>query len=269
MFSMRSLKVTAMAGAIAASLGCFQTVSAASDTKSLFTPEQKAELETIIHQYIVAHPEVLVEASKALETQAAENQQAALEQVSSMIRADPMVPVRGKPNAKHYLIEFFDYNCGYCKVVRPYTKKFLKDNDAAIFYVELPILSPISVRASAIGLALYKVDHDKYFIYQDALMESKEKITSEDQLKAAVKKAKGDYEALSKMVSEDTSIQEAMRKNMELSQKIGLQGTPFFILNGTAIRGAIRDYSVFADIIKETEKEQAAAKSNESKDAKK
>ena len=72
MFSMRSLKVTAMAGAIAASLGCFQTVSAAPDTKSLFTPEQKAELETIIHQYIVAHPEVLVEASKALETQAAE-----------------------------------------------------------------------------------------------------------------------------------------------------------------------------------------------------
>uniref|UniRef100_UPI002941F5AD DsbA family protein n=1 Tax=Anaerobiospirillum succiniciproducens TaxID=13335 RepID=UPI002941F5AD len=78
-----------------------------------------------------------------------------------------------------------------------------------------------------------------------------------------------DYEALSQMVSEDTSIQEAMRKNMELSQKIGLQGTPFFILNGTAIRGAIRDYSVFADIIKETEKEQAAAKSNDSKEAKK
>ena len=204
MFSMRSLKVTAMAGAIAASLGCFQTVSAAPDTKSLFTPEQKAELKN--HHFNISilslHLDAwFVEASKALETQAAENQQAALEQVSSMIRADPMVPVRGKPNAKHYLIEFFDYNCGYCKVVRPYTKKFLKDNDAAIFYVELPILSPISVRASAIGLALYKVDHDKYFIYQDALMESKEKITSEDQLKAAVKKAKGDYEALSKMVS--------------------------------------------------------------------
>lgn len=265
MFSMNSLRVTALATAVAASIGCFSSAAvAASDSKPLFTPEQRQEMESIIHEYIVSHPEVLVEASKALENQHVKSQYEALEQVSAMLRADPMVPVRGKPDAKHYLIEFFDYNCGYCKVVRPYTKKFLEEKDTAIFYVELPILSPISVRASAIGLALHKTSPEKYFIYQDALMSDKAKITSENQLKAAVKKAGGDFDALSKMVSEDSSIQEAMRKNMELSQKIGLQGTPFFILDGVPVRGAIRDYSVFEDILKESRenmaKEEAAAK---------
>lgn len=215
-----------------------------------FSSEQQQEIEKLVHQYIVSHPEVLVEAAKALEDKHAQSQQASLLEVVDFFINDKNTPARGLRTAKHYVVEFFDYNCGYCKVVRPLTKRLQEKNDVVIYYVELPILSPLSVKASAIGLALYQKDAQKYFKYQDELMKTNVKISSEDQIKDAVSMAGGNYKELNEVVQNNSKIQEILRKNMELSQKIGVQGTPFFIIDGQVVRGAVKDYDTFESLLK-------------------
>ena len=251
--SSKKVLSTAAACMAASALLSFSPLSHAAEEP--FTAEQKKAIETMVHEYIVSHPEVLVEAAQALESRKMASQEQALDAAITHFRNDKNTPVRGDRKSPHYLIEFFDYNCGYCKVVRPFTKKLQEKYKVAIHYVELPILSPMSMRASAIGLALYKQDPEKYLIYQDELMNPKSRITSEDQLKAAVKKAGADYDKINAIATDDPAVGDTLRKNMEISQQIGLQGTPFFILDGKVIRGAVKDFSVFEDIIKQAEKE--------------
>ncbi len=249
--SNKKVLTTTLACLLGSSLLSTQVLAA--DNKDTFSDQQKVYIESIIHDYIVSHPEILVEAAKALEAKQAQGQQAALKEAVDFFIKDKNTPVRGSRSAKNYVVEFFDYNCGYCKVVRPLTKELQEKHDVVIYYVELPILSPLSVKASAIGLALYQQDAQKYFVYQDELMQPKVKITSEDQIKAAVKKAGGNYDALSKAINDNKVIQESLRKNMEISQQIGVQGTPFFIVNGQVIRGAVKDYATFEQILKDSQ----------------
>ena len=252
-----AIKWLTSAAAVTMALSVGSSVSAAQEpatatedaAAAVFSSEQKAAIERIVHDYLVEHPEVLVEVAQSLEAKQMYVQEQALTEAIEFFRQDEFIPRRGDVNAPHYLIEFFDYNCGYCKVVRDFTKRLAEDYDLVTIYVEFPILSALSVRASAIGLALFAQDPEKYLRYQDLLMTADTRITSEDQIKDAVKAVGGDYDKLSEAVNNDPRIQKALRKNMELGQKMGVQGTPYFILDGTVIRGAVKDYSTFTDII--------------------
>ena len=226
-------------------------VSAAQAAPSeVFNAEEKAAIEQIVREYLVSHPEILVDTARALEEAQQQMQQELITTAIDELRANDMVPVRGNRDAKHYLIEFYDINCGYCKVVRPYTHRLAQEEDVAIFYIEFPILSETSVKAAAIGLALYQQDPQKYFDYQEQVMSYQGKIDSEEQLRVFITQVGGDYDKIATKAMTDIKIQRALRANMALGQNLGVHGTPYFILDGEVIRGAIKDYSVFADIIK-------------------
>ena len=85
-------------------------------------------------------------------------------------------------------------------------------------------------------------------------MTYKGKIDSEDQLREFITEVGGDYDKIAAKAMTDIKIQRALRANMLLGQNLGVRGTPFFILDGEVIRGAINDYSVFEDILKRHEK---------------
>ena len=195
-----------------------------------------------------------MDTARALEQAQQEQQQELVSTAIDELRTNDMVPVRGKRDAKHYLIEFYDVNCGYCKVVRPLTHRLAQEEDVAIFYIEFPILSETSVKAAALGLSLYQQDPKLYFDYQEKVMTYKGKIDSEDQLREFITEAGGDYDKITAKAMTDIKIQRALRANMLLGQNLGVRGTPFFILDGEVIRGAINDYSVFEDILKRHEK---------------
>lgn len=240
-----------------ATLGCaialtFTYSAHAADAKqdAQFSDAQQAAIEKIVHDYLVKNPEILIETAKALEAKQAQAQEQALGDVVSYFRNESGIPYRGKKDAKHYVIEFFDYNCGYCKVVRPYTKKLADEEDVVFYYVDFPILSPISVRAAAIGLALAKENNDKYLKYQDYLMDKVKRVTSDDEIKAAVKAAGADFKKLEAALDKDPSLKQIITKNLELGQEIGVQGTPFFIVDGNVIRGAFRDYDALKGYLK-------------------
>ena len=82
----------------------------------------------------------------------------------------------------------------------------------------------------------------------------KGKIDSEEQLREFITEVGGDYDKIAAKAMTDIKIQRALRANMLLGQNLGVRGTPFFILDGEVIRGAINDYSVFEDILKRHEK---------------
>lgn len=223
----------------------------ADSNKSSFSDTQKSEIEHIVREYLLSHPELLMEMAKSLDQMQQIAQEEVIAHIIDSLRKDEMIPVRGDRNAKHYLIEFYDVNCGYCKVVRPYTTRLHEENkDLAIFYIEFPILSATSVKAAAMALALYQEDPAKYFKYQDAIMTKGVKVTDESQLKDIFKSVGADYDKLSKKAQSDETIQIALRRNMDLGQRMGVQGTPFFVLDGHVIRGAVRDYAVFENILK-------------------
>jgi protein-disulfide isomerase len=108
-------------------------------------PEQRREIENIIHDYLLQHPEVLIEAMRAAEekvkTEAGEKAQQALAARRGEIFDDPGTPVGGNPKGDVTLVEFFDYRCPYCKQVQPRLKELLAgDHKLRIAYKEFPIL---------------------------------------------------------------------------------------------------------------------------------
>lgn len=209
-----------------------------------FTPEQKTQIEQVVHDYIIAHPEILVQAAQALDAQNKERAEQMLSQMIDEIRQDPAVPVRGgSEQSPHYLIEFSDYNCGYCKLIRPFTKQLSEEHDVKIYYLELPILSEQSLDAAIVGLTLFNEDKDKYFAYQDYLMSAQQKLESTADIRQALKTVGADYDDLRQKAEQTGLAQKSIGMNIARAQRLGVTGTPFFIIDGKVLRGAVKDYA--------------------------
>src|SRR6516164_10344073 len=145
-------------------------------------PEQRREIESIIHDYLLQHPDVLIEAIGAAEekvkTEAGEKAQQALIARRSEIFDEPGTPVGGNPKGDVTLVEFFDYRCPYCKQVQPRLKELLAgDHQLRIAYNEFPILGAVSVAAARAALAAHQ--QSKYEAFHDAMMAAKGEITED------------------------------------------------------------------------------------------
>lgn len=222
---------------------------------TVFDEQQTKAIEDIVRNYLLEHPELLVEISHKLQQQQLEAQEQQYNAVIEDILKDEDIPVDGDADAKHYLIEFFDYNCGYCKAAREIMYRLAEEEDLKVYYVEMPVLSPMSVQASAIGLTLLQEDRAKYFEYQKYLMSKKGRIDSEDQIKEAVEKVGADFDKLSETFKSDAKVQAILRKNMEYGERLGVQGVPLFVLDGHIIRGAVKDYDSLKGYLKKDEAE--------------
>ncbi len=127
-------------------------VGAARAEHKTTTPEQ-ADIEGAIHQYLLEHPEVIIEAVEVLRArEQADKVAGAREEIGlrreSLIN-DPTSPVAGNPEGDVTVVEFFDYHCGYCKRVLGDILVLLDDDaNVRIVYKEFPILGPQSVTAA-------------------------------------------------------------------------------------------------------------------------
>lgn len=203
------------------------------------TPQQKSAVDREIHDYIVAHPEVLLDALKAAQQKS--DQQAADEarQVIAARRqeliADADDLVGGNPKGDATIVEFFDYRCPYCKEVEPVLDALLlEDKKLRIVYKEFPILGEASVFASRTALAAKK--QGKYAAFHRAMMAVKGNITDETVLKVAssvgldTDKIKADMGA--------PEIDRILKANYALAEALRIDGTPGIIVGDTLIPGA-------------------------------
>lgn len=201
----------------------------------------KEEVEKIVRDYLLANPEILnemlVELRAREEQQAAETAKSAIASSQDALLNDGFSYVGGNPNGDVTVVEFFDYRCGYCKKVRDDIVAFMAaDSGVRIVFKEFPILGATSTEASKAAIAARKQGDDKYWAFHQALLGA-------DGLDSAaiydiaagqgldVTKLKADMEA--------PEVADIIAKNHELAEKIGVDGTPAFIIGDKLYPGAI------------------------------
>ncbi|MFO0998088.1 MAG: DsbA family protein [Alphaproteobacteria bacterium] len=241
---------------IALSLGLVlaASVGASAQDKKAFTPQQSQEVERIVREYLSKHPEIIYEAVKTLEAreqaQQAENAKAAIEKFKDKLVNNSVSPVLGNPKGDVTVVEFFDYQCPYCrKVVEPTFSTVAKDGKIRYVLKELPILGPESTYAAKASLAAHK--QGKYREFHLALMEQKTRL-SEAVVMAAAEKLGLDTKRL-KRDMEAAEVEEELKQNLELARALRIDGTPAFIVGGQMAPGAI-DGERLATMVKDARK---------------
>ena len=215
------------------------TPAAPAGKPSVFSPEQKTAIEAIIKDYLISNPEVMLEIQTALESRMEELQakklKAAIAGLADQIYRSPDAPVAGNPKGDITVVEFFDYNCGYCKrAFGDIAKLVEKEPGVKLVLKELPILSKGSEEGTRVALAAKA--QGKYWEVHRALLNMRGQISEQTAL-AAAEKLGLDMAKLKTDMKSDAVTQEIARVR-ELAQSMGIQGTPHFLVADRAIAGA-------------------------------
>jgi protein-disulfide isomerase len=205
-----------------------------------FSPDQKKELESLIHSYLLEHPEVLREVASALdakEKKTAEDQRGqVLTSSAEALFHDDLDAVVGNPKGDVTLVEFMDYNCGYCRKSFKEMQAILEtDKNVRVVMKEFPIFGEGSEYAARAAMAAAK--QGKYWALHQALFEFQGQVTPAvvDQ----VAKQVGLDVAKMKQDMKDPAIAANIGKTTELAQSMQFTGTPAFLIDQTVIPGYV------------------------------
>lgn len=143
------------------------------------------------------------------------------------------------PKGKKIVVEFFDYNCGYCKMASKAVKEIAtEDKDVKVIFREMPILGNPSVEAAQYSVAVSMVAPNKFLEFHDALIHGNAR--TKDGIKAALNKAGIQVAKVEETLkNKKDEIEKRINDNRELAQQLGLGGTPAFIINKEFIPGYI------------------------------
>lgn len=216
---------------------------------------EQAEIEKVVHQYLVSHPEILIEMSNALrakqETQQAETDKDLLQQHANQIFKQTDDPVAGNPKGSLTIVEFVDYNCGYCKRSAPLVQELLKkDKEIRYIYKEFPILSDTSVYASKAALAVNALYPAKYEAFHNALMAYQGPLKTNDDVATVAKKLDLDWSKIAAKVN-DPAFEKKIATNHAIAQTLNITGTPAFIIGDQLLRGAPQSLEMLEDSVKQ------------------
>ncbi len=214
----------------------------AASAGELFTPDKTKAIEKIVRDFILKNPEIILDAVKILgkkqETTASERARRTILARKDELFKDPASPVGGNPSGDVTIVEFFDYQCGYCKRVFPRLQKLLADDGNLRFvFKEFPILGRNSVFAARAALAARKQGEKRYVAFHKLMMASKGGLGKAKVFRFAkeagleVERLKGDME--------DEDINEMIRRNLKLADTLTINGTPAFVIGDTIVRGAV------------------------------
>lgn len=212
------------------------------ETQATFSPEQKQELGKIIKEYLITNPEIFLEAQSALESkmekEQAEKLKVAIAENASEIYRDPKADTAGNPNGDITVVEFFDYNCGYCKRgLHDVIKLVEGDPNVRVVFKELPILSKGSEEASRVAIAAGR--QGKYWDMHKAMLEAKGQMNEANALAIATKLGLDIEKLKTDMASPE--VADEIKKSEALAKKMGVNGTPHFLVGDRAIPGAPED----------------------------
>lgn len=210
-----------------------------------------------IRSYLLAHPEILVEMQLKLEekdaTDTAREQQAALRAIDKKSFFDPRIAfVSGPANARNTFVEFYDYDCPFCRASLPAVKKFYDEHkaDTRFSFIEFPLPSlhgPSATLAARASLAARR-QPDKFIAFHFALMAEDSSVT-EDMVFADAAKAGLDVAKL-KADMADGNIDNAIDVSRKLAIRAKIDGTPAFIVNGRIVNHQV-DGDDLKDLIRQ------------------
>jgi protein-disulfide isomerase len=209
-----------------------------------FSGAQKSEIEKIIREYLVANPEVLQEAIAALEKkQAAEEalkHQAAVKDNAQAIFNSPRQVTVGNPQGDVTFVEFFDYNCGYCKRAMVDMMELMKqDPKLKVVLKEFPVLGPASVEVARVAVAVRMQDKTgkKYLDFHQKLLSGRGQVDKARAM-AAAKEVGLDVARIEKDLGSD-EVRLTLDESLKLAEKLGLNGTPSYVIGPHVVVGAV------------------------------
>lgn len=209
-----------------------------------FSDPQRGEIEKIVRDYLVAHPEVLQEAIAALEkkqaAEEAEKHEAAVKDNAQEIFNSPRQVTVGNPQGDVTFVEFFDYNCGYCKRAMTDMLELMKDDPKLkIVLKEFPVLGPGSVEAAQVAVAVRMQDPSgkKYLDFHQKLMGGRGQ-ADKARAVAAAKDAGLDMARLDKDM-QSPEVRSTIEESFKLAEAMGMNGTPSYVIGKQVVVGAV------------------------------
>jgi protein-disulfide isomerase len=209
-----------------------------------FTDAQRGDIETIIKNYLVAHPEVVEEAmtelSKRQATAEAAKSEAAVTDNADKIFNSPRGVVLGNKDGDVTFVEFFDYNCGYCKRAMADMLDLLKtDPKLKVVLKEFPVLSEGSVEAAKVAVAVRMQDPGgkKYLDFHQKLLGGRG-VADKARAMAAAKDAGLDTARIEKDMA-SPEVKSTIDENLKLAEAMGMNGTPSYVIGKQVVIGAI------------------------------
>lgn len=207
-----------------------------------FDDQQKKELGEFIKQYLIENPEIMLDVQDALQKKQQMAQQVkatmAIENNTDGIFDSNNDVTLGNPKGDVTVVEFFDYNCTYCRHALPDMQALLKkDKNVRFVLKEFPILGPDSVAAHRVADAFRRLAPEKYGDFHVALLGSDGRASedtaiqvasslgiSEDKIRAEMKKSPND---------------DIVQATYQLAANLGISGTPSYVIGNEMVPGAV------------------------------
>ena len=215
-----------------------------SDDKNI----NEQQIKNIIEKYILENPEILIESLEKFTANEKEKEQKSFVNILNNFydtKVYESLPRIGNINSKLIIVEFVDYNCGYCKKTLSTISKLMKNFDnIQIVFVDYPILSESSEIAARASLAAN--EQNAYFEYHTILLNNTKSINKNNLYKIA-KELSLDIEKFKKDISSE-KIKNNIIKNIKFANSLKIRGTPTFIIGKQILPGAY-DYEKLKKII--------------------
>lgn len=234
-----TFRSAAFAAALTGALAVAPQFAAAQD----FSPTQKSQIESIVRDYLLKNPELLQDVMNELEKKQgqlqAEKAKSAVSQNASLIFNSPRHIVLGNPNGNVTMVEFFDYNCGYCKRAMTDMLDLLKDPNLKVVLKEFPVLGPGSVEAAQVATAARMQDKSpkKYLDFHQKLLMGRGQADRAKAI-AAARDAGYDVARLEKDLNSD-EVKASLQESFKLAEALGLNGTPSYVIGNEVVIGAV------------------------------
>lgn len=202
-----------------------------------FNPQQRSEIEAIIRDYFIKHPEMIEELQQLAQS---EKVKRAINEHKEVLLNSPRQVTLGNPQGDVTMVEFFDYNCGYCKRALDDMTTLLKnDPKLRVVLKEMPVLSQGSLEAAQVGAAITMQDKSgkRYLDFHQKMLGSRGQVDKARAL-AVAKEVGADMPRLEKDMA-STEIKLALEESMKLAEVFGIQGTPSYVIGNEVLVGAV------------------------------
>src|SRR3954462_4966840 len=209
-----------------------------------FNDTQRGDIEAIVRNYLIAHPEVLEEAMAELSKRQAaadtEKHEASVTKNAEKIFNSPRGVTIGNKDGDVTFVEFFDYNCGYCKRAMTDMLDLMKsDSKLKVVLKEFPVLSQGSVEAAQVAVAVRMQDPTgkKYLDFHQKLLGGRG-AADKARAMAVAKEAGLDMAKLEKDLA-SPEVRATIEENFKLAEAMGMNGTPSYVIGKQVVIGAV------------------------------
>src|SRR5690349_6521351 len=220
---------------------CGAPISASAQS---FNDSQRGDIEKIVREYLIAHPEVLEEAMTELSKRQAAAEvakhEAGVANHSDVIFNSPRGVTVGNKDGDVTFVEFFDYNCGYCKRAMADMLELMKaDPKLKVVLKEFPVLSQGSIEAAQVAVAVRMQDPTgkKYLDFHQKLLGGRGQ-ADKARAMAAAKDAGLDMAKLEKDLT-SPEVRATLEENFRLAEEMGMNGTPSYVIGKQVVIGAV------------------------------